>query len=58
MIETLNLDERRVRNFCQKVGESYFKNPYHDHKHATDVVQFVYFTLRKCEAGDLLRMSD
>lgn len=54
MFNTLQLDPTKVRLFSQKVAESYFSNPYHDHKHATDVVQFVYFSLSTCHATKLL----
>lgn len=44
-------------NFAAKIGESYFDNPYHDHKHACDVAQFTYFLLTSVDAIKLLQIT-
>ena len=48
LIERFNIDKYKLYNFLKDVEESYNAEvPYHNAKHATDILQAVYYSLNK-----------
>lgn len=52
LIERFNIDKYKLYNFLKDVEESYNPEvPYHNAKHATDILQAVYYSLNKMSSS-------